>query len=137
MKQKAAPCRARKEALEFGYEFHFLEKLFSWSKGAKQIPMPRKEVLDGTVTARRFFSENHLKRCVARQDSDCANGNKDVRIEAMLLIPRQQAKPNQAVKSRFETARIWLYDTYKQYGSSPINGMPQHGQIPCLGLDLN
>ncbi len=55
----------------------------------------------------------------------------------MLLILRQQAKPNQAVKSRFETARIRLYDTYKQYGSSPINGMTQRGQIPCLGLDLN
>ena len=71
----------------------------------------------------------------ARQDADCADGNKDVRIEATLLIPPQQAKPNQAVKSRRETALIRLCDTYKRCGSSPIDRMPQRGQIVCLGSE--
>ena len=96
--------------------------------------MPGRAVLDGTAIARRFFSENHLKGCVARQDADCADGNKDIRIEATLLIPRQQAQPNQAVKSRRETALIWLCDTYKRYGSSPIDRMPRCGQIVYLGV---
>ncbi len=74
---------------------------------------------------------------VARQDADCANGNKDVRIEATLLIPRQQAQPNQSVKSRRKKALIRLCDTYKRYGSSPIDRMPRRGQIVCLGSDLN
>ena len=74
---------------------------------------------------------------VARQDADCADGNQDVRIEATLLIPCQQAQPNQAVKSRRETALIQLCDTYKRYGSSPIDRMPRRGQIVCLGSDLN
>ena len=74
---------------------------------------------------------------VTRQDADCADGNKDVRIEATLLIQRQQAQPNQAVKSRGETALIRLFDTYKRYGSSPIDRMPRRGQIVCLGSDLN
>lgn len=72
---------------------------------------------------------------VARQDVDCADGNKDVRIEATLLIPRQQAKPNQAVKSRRETALIRLCDTYKRCGSSPIDRMPLAwpNRLPRLG----
>ncbi len=74
---------------------------------------------------------------VARQDADCADGNKDDRIEATLLIPRQQAKPNQTVKSRSETALIRLCDTYKRCGFSPIDRMPRRGQIACLGSDLN
>ncbi len=74
---------------------------------------------------------------VARQYADCVDGNKDIRIEATLLIPRQQAQPNQAVNSRRETALIRLYDTYKRYGSSPIDRMPRRGQIVCLGSDLN
>ncbi len=74
---------------------------------------------------------------IARQDADCADGNKDDRIEATLLIPRQQAKPNQTVKSRRETALIRLCDTYKRFGSSPIDRIPRHGQIACLGSDLN
>ncbi len=69
--------------------------------------------------------------------ADCADGNKDVRIEATLLIPRQQAKPNHAVKSRRETALIRLCNTYKRCGSSPIDRMPRCGQIVCLGSDLN
>ncbi len=73
---------------------------------------------------------------VARQDVDCADGNKDVRIEATLLIPRQQAKPNQVVKSRRETALIRLCNTYKRCGSSPIDRMLRRGQIVCLGSDL-
>ena len=78
-----------------------------------------------------------IEKPVARQDADCANGNIDVRIEATLLIPRQQAKPNQAVKSRRETALIRLCDTYKRFGSSPIDRMPRRGQIVCLGSNLN
>ncbi len=74
---------------------------------------------------------------VARQDADCADGNKDVRIEAMLHIPRQQAQPNQAGKSRRKTVLIRLCDTYKQYGSSPIDCMPRRGRIVCLGSDMN
>ncbi len=73
----------------------------------------------------------------ARQDADCADGNKDIRIEATLLIPRQQAQPNQTVKSCRETALIRLYDTYKRYGSSPIDRILRRGQIVCLGSDLN
>ncbi len=99
--------------------------------------MPGRAVLDGTATARRFFNKNDLKECVARQDADCADGNKDVRIEATLLISRHQAKPNQAVKSRRETALIRLSDTYKRCGSLPIDRMPRRGQIVCLGSDLN
>ncbi len=75
--------------------------------------------------------------CVAQQDAGCADGNKDVRIEARLLIPCQQAQPNQAVKARRETALIRLCDTYKRYGSSPIDRMPRRGQIVCLRTDLN
>ncbi len=74
---------------------------------------------------------------VARQDADCADGNKDVRIEVTLLIARQQAKLNQAVKSRRETAPIRLCDTYKRCSFSPIDRMPRRGQIACLGSDLN
>ncbi len=74
---------------------------------------------------------------IARQDAVCAGGNKDITIEATLLIPRQQAQPNQEVKSRRETALIRLCDNYKQYGSPPIDRIPRHGQIVCLGLDLN
>ncbi len=77
------------------------------------------------------------ERSVARQDADCADGNKDIGIEATLLIPRQQTQTNQAVKSRCETALIRLCDTYKRYGSSPIDPMPRRGQIVCLGSDLN
>ena len=36
LEQEAAIFRARNEALELGYSFHFLEKLFSWSKSAEQ-----------------------------------------------------------------------------------------------------
>ncbi len=43
---------------------------------------------------------------VTRQDADCADDNKDVRIEATLFISRLQAQPNQAVKSHRETALI-------------------------------
>ena len=78
-----------------------------------------------------FFS------CVARQNVDCADGNKDIKMEATLLIPRQQVQPNQAVKSRHETAPIRLCDTYKRYGSSPIDRIPRRGQIVCFGSDLN
>ncbi len=60
-----------------------------------------------------------------------------VRIEATLLIPRQQAQPNQAVNSCRKTALIRLCDTYKRYGSSPIDRMPRRGQIICLDSDLN
>ncbi len=81
--------------------------------------------------------KNYLVDSVARQDADCTDGNKDVRIEATLLIPRQQAKPNQAVKSRRKTALIRLCDNCKQYGSSPIEGMPRRGQIVYLDSDLN
>ncbi len=130
VEQEAAPCRARNEALEFG----FLEKLFSRSRDAEQIPMPGRAVFNGTAIARRFFSKNHLKGCVARQDADSADGNKDDRIEATLLIPRQQAKPHQTVKSRRETALIRLCNTYKQCSSSPIDRMPRRGQITCLGM---
>ena len=45
---------------------------------------------------------------VARQDVNYADGNKDVRMQAKLLIPRQQAQLNQVVKSRRETALILL-----------------------------
>ncbi len=64
---------------------------------------------------------------VARQDADCADGNKDVRIEATLLIPYQKAKSNQAVKSCCETALIRLCETYKRCGSSPIDRIPRRG----------
>ena len=37
--------------------FIFLEKLFSRSRDEQQIPMPGKVVLDGTETARSFFSK--------------------------------------------------------------------------------
>ncbi len=74
---------------------------------------------------------------VTRQDADCADGNKDVKMEATLLIPRQQAQPNQTVKCRCKTALIWLFDTYKRYDSSTINRMPRRGQIIYFGSDLN
>ncbi len=66
-----------------------------------------------------------------RQDADC------VRIEATLLIPRQQGKPNQAVKSRCETALIRLCDTYKRCGSSPVdrNASAWPNRLPQLGLE--
>ncbi len=99
--------------------------------------MPGRAVLNRTATTNRFFSENHLKWCFARQDADCADGNKDVRIEATLLIQRQQAKSNPAVKSCRKTALIWLCDLYKRCGSSPIDRMPRRGHIACLGSDLN
>ncbi len=65
-------------------------------------------------------------RPFAQQDADCADGNKDDRIEATLLIPRQQAKPNQTVKSRRETSLIRLCDTYKRCAS--------HQSIVFLGV---
>ncbi len=73
--------------------------------------MPGRVVFDGTATARQFYSKNHLKGCVTRQDADFTDFNKDHRIEVRLLIPRQKAKPNQTVKSRRETPLIWLCDT--------------------------
>ncbi len=82
------------------------------------------------------LNDSTWEQPVARQDADCADGNKDNRIEAMLLIPRQQAKPNQTVKSRRETALIRLCDTYKRCGFSPIDRMPRRDQIACLGSDL-
>ncbi len=82
------------------------------------------------------YFEQALKS-VARQDTDCADGNKDIRIEATLLIPRQEAQPNQAFKFCRKTTLIRLCDTYKQYGSSPIDRMSRRGQIVCLGSDLN
>ena len=45
----------------------------------------------------------------------------------MLLLPRQKAKLNQAIKPRHETAPIRLFDTHKQFNSSPIDCMPQRG----------
>ena len=74
---------------------------------------------------------------VARKNADCADGNKDVKIEATLFIPRQKGKPNQAVKFRCEIALICLYDTYEQCGCLVMDCKPRHGQIICLGLDLN
>ncbi len=74
---------------------------------------------------------------VARQDTDCADGNKNIRGEATLLIPRKQTQANQRVKSPRKTALIRLYDTYKRYSSSPIDRIPRRGQIVCLGSDLN
>ena len=83
--------------------------------------------------------QNYLRKLnfVAQQDADCADGNKDVGIEATLFIPRQRAKPNQAVKSYCKTALIRLCNTYKQFSSSPINRILRRGQIVCLGSDLN
>ncbi len=70
-------------------------------------------------------------------DANCADSDKDVGIEAKLLISRQKGKLNQAVKSRRETALIRLCDIYKRYGFSPIDRMLWSGQIVCLGSDLN
>ncbi len=78
-----------------------------------------------------------VEETVAWKNADCADGNKDVRIEATLFIPRQKGKPNQAVKSRRETALICLYNTYKRYGSLLMDRKLRHGQIICLGSDLN
>ncbi len=72
--------------------------------------MLRRAVLDATVRGRLILRENHFKGCVARQDADCDDGNKDNRIAATLLIPPQNAKPNQTVKSCCKTALIWLCD---------------------------
>ncbi len=87
--------------------------------------------------SKTVFSKNELKKCVARQDPDCTCGNKDVRIEATLLIPRQQFKLNKAVKSCRKTALIWLFDTNERFDSSSIDRIPRRGQIVCLDLDLN
>ena len=84
-----------------------------------------------------FENMDGLKKSDAQQDADCADGNKDVRIESILLIPCQQAQLNQAVESPRETALIRLYDTYKRYNSSPIDCIPWCSQIVCLGSDLN
>ena len=57
MEQEAALCRARNDVFEFGYQFHFLEKLFFRSSGVEQIPMPGNAILDETATARWFFQQ--------------------------------------------------------------------------------
>ncbi len=76
-------------------------------------------------------------KLVARRDANCAEGNKDARIEATLLIPHQQAQLNQAVNSRRKTALIRLCNTYKRCSSSSIDRIPRRGQIVCLSSDLN
>ena len=96
----------------------------------------KSEIIDTSHISFQIFCSPILDY-VARQNADCTDGNKDVRIEATLLIPRQQAQPNQAVKSHRKTALIRLFDTYKRYGSSPIDCMPRRGQIVCLGWYLN
>ncbi len=55
--------------------------------------MPGKTVFDGTETTRQFFSKNDLQGCVARQDAVCADGNKDVRIEATFLSHIKRLNP--------------------------------------------
>ncbi len=99
--------------------------------------MPEKAVLDRTAIARRFSAKITSRSVLRSKISDCADGNKDVRIEKKLLLSRQQAKPNQAVKFSRKTDLIRLCRTYKRYGSSPINRMPRHGQIAYLGLNVN
>lgn len=37
---------------------------------------------------------SHELELVTRQDANCADGNKDVKIKTTLLILRQQAKPS-------------------------------------------
>ncbi len=99
--------------------------------------MPGRAVLHGSATEKQFFHKNHLKECIAWQDADCADGNKDVRIEATLFIPRQKAKLNLAVQYRRKTALIWLGDIYKRFDSSPTDRIPRRGQIAYFGSSLN
>ncbi len=61
---------------------------------------------------------------VAQPDADCTNGNKNVGIKAMLLIPSKQGKLNQAIKF---LSKIALINIYKQCSSLPIDRMPRRG----------
>ncbi len=63
---------------------------------------------------------------VARQDADYADSNKDVRMEAKLLIPCQKGKPYQ--KSSPVAKQLWFGYT------TPINNAAPHQSIVCLDV---
>ncbi len=92
---------------------------------------------DGYISVEEnlYEEENGGGNSVAWQDANCGDCNKDDRIAATLLIPRQHAKPNQTVKSRRQTALIRLCDIYKRLLTNLSYTLAWPNRLSWLGLE--